>query len=151
MSSIAGMNPMEEKNDLCPTLSYTHRIYGFAGCLVLGFVFAILSWIFIFKQQYVVFGILFTMSNFCAVGGSMFLCGPLKQVKRMFEDTRLIATIVYLASMVLTLVAAFAIKIPTLVIVCAIIQYLALIWYGLSYIPYARTAIKNCFKGAVQV
>lgn len=34
-----------------------------------------------------------------------------------------------------------------LVIVMIIIQFIALVWYTLSYIPYARNAVCGMFKG----
>lgn len=65
----------------------------------------------------------------------------------MFEMKRLAATVIYLCSIVLTLVMALVVGIVGLVLMAIIIQALALFWYSISYIPYARTAICNCFKG----
>jgi hypothetical protein len=139
----------DEQNELCPSLSLKQRVIGFFGVLCLGFLFAILAWIAIFQKNYTQFGVFMTLSNVAAIGGSLFLAGPLKQCKKMFEETRWIATCVYLFMMIMTVVSALAIKSPALVIVCCILQYFAMIWYGLSYIPYARTMVKNCVKGAV--
>lgn len=141
----------EETNELCPSLSLKHRIIGFFATLAFGVIFGILGWIAIFNHNYVQFGVFMTLSNVTAIGGSMFLAGPVKQVKKMFEETRWIATCVYLFFMILTLVAAFAIKSPPLVVVCCLLQYLAMVWYGLSYIPYARTVVKSCLRGATGV
>lgn len=33
------------------------------------------------------------------------------------------------------------------VLILVVIQFLALIWYTASYIPFARTMIINCFTG----
>jgi flagellar biosynthesis protein FlhB len=139
----------EEQNDLCPSLTFKQRIIAFFSTLCLGVLFGVLAWVAIFQKNYTQFGVFFTLSNVTAIGGSMFLAGPLKQFKKMFEETRWIATCVYLLMMIFTLVAAFAIKSPALVIICCLMQYLAMIWYGLSYIPYARTVVKNCVKGVV--
>jgi hypothetical protein len=65
----------------------------------------------------------------------------------MFDPTRLIATCVYLGSILLTLVAALVFKVAALVILCGIVQYLAMIWYALSYVPFARQAVIGCLKG----
>lgn len=73
----------------------------------------------------------------------MFLVGPMSQVKRMFKPTRIIATAVYLVMIALTLFFAFR-KRTGMALLCSILQILALIWYGLSYIPYARTMVKKC-------
>ena len=61
----------------------------------------------------------------------------------MFKKTRIIATLMYLGSMVGTLVVAFTMKdVPAqgaLVLVCV-----AIVWYTLSYIPFARQWAKSC-------
>eukprot|EP00759_Apiculatamorpha_spiralis_P038750 PhF_6_TR37836/c0_g1_i1/m.56318 len=137
----------DERNELCPTLSYTQRAYGFFGCLAVGFFLSILSWIAVFKKEWIMFGVLATISNITALASSCFLAGPWSQIKKMFEETRLIATIIYFIAMILTLVAALALQSGPLTIVACIFQYLAMVWYGLSYIPYARTAVKSIVKG----
>jgi hypothetical protein len=87
---------------------------------------------------YVLFGVLYTLGNICSIGSTMFLMGPANQIKKMFASTRLIATIVMLLALVLTLVSAFALKDGLLVFLFVIIQFFALLWYSLSYIPFAR-------------
>lgn len=64
----------------------------------------------------------------------------------MFLRKRIIVTLVFLASIVMTLVSAIVIKKPILVLVFVIIQYCSYFWYCLSYIPYGREAICKCFK-----
>eukprot|EP00164_Ancoracysta_twista_P013183 GFYU01020962.1.p1 GENE.GFYU01020962.1~~GFYU01020962.1.p1 ORF type:complete len:155 (-),score=11.64 GFYU01020962.1:134-598(-) len=150
--ALGFLNPFgdeDAQNEICPSLSYEHRLYGFAGCLCLGIFMSILSWISIFQRNFTMFGILFTISNCVTIGSSMFLAGPTSQIKRMFSENRMIATGVYIVAMVLTLVAALVVQSGLLVIVCCIVQYLAMIWYALSYIPFARSMVKNCFSGAV--
>jgi uncharacterized membrane protein len=146
-------NPAADKDDeildMCPSLSFQQRIIGFFVCLLIGFLMAIFAWFAVFNKNYVQFGIFITLSNCTAISGSLFLAGPQKQAKKMFEETRWIATSVYLFSMIMTLVAAFAIKEGWVVIIFCLIQYCAMIWYGLSYIPYARTMVKNCASAAV--
>ena len=34
-----------------------------------------------------------------------------------------------------------------MVILCIICQFIALTWYGLTYIPGAQTAVSACFRG----
>lgn len=56
----------------------------------------------------------------------------------MFKPVRIVATVLMLASIIMTFVSAFVL--PTILcIIFVIIQYLAYLWYSLSYIPYART------------
>ena len=78
-----------------------------------------------------------------------FLVGPIKQCKNMFDSTRIIATGVYLGLMVLTLVLAFTLGRPAAgaCLVCVCLQWIALMWYSLSYVPYARAGVNQCFTG----
>lgn len=143
-------NPFsDDKNELCPSLSYEYRLYGFVGCLGIGIFLSILSWIAVFQGNFILFGILFTIANITSISSSLFLAGPTTQIKRMFDEGRIVATGIYLLAMVLTILAAVIAKSGPLVIVCCVIQYLAMIWYGLSYIPFARTLVKKCFGGVV--
>lgn len=64
-----------------------------------------------------------------------FLMGPTKQVQRMFEQKRLLATCVYISSIIATLVVAFTISSGPLCLICLIIQTAALLWYCLTWIP----------------
>lgn len=73
----------------------------------------------------------------------MFLMGPMAQLKRMFDKGRWVATAVYLASLLLTLVAAFVVRVGLLVLLCLICQLAALTWYCLSYVPFARQAVSS--------
>lgn len=90
------------------------------------------------------FPILFTLGNILALLATMFLWGPCKQVKKMFDETRRIATSIYVISLIVTiLVAVYSGKVLA-VLLCVVIQCLALFWYSISYIPGARGAVKKC-------
>jgi hypothetical protein len=69
----------------------------------------------------------------------------------MTKPHRLVCTIVYLASMVMTLINNFVIHSTILMIIFVVIQLCALVWYTLSYIPGGRACclrcLKSCFKG----
>eukprot|EP01065_Artemidia_motanka_P026042 TRINITY_DN30972_c0_g1_i1.p2 TRINITY_DN30972_c0_g1~~TRINITY_DN30972_c0_g1_i1.p2 ORF type:complete len:173 (+),score=65.89 TRINITY_DN30972_c0_g1_i1:113-631(+) len=138
----------DDDDSMCPSLTWKQRAMGFGCCIAIGVLFSVISWFACVRRDWVQFGIFATLGNLTSLGGSAFLRGPLKQVKAMFEETRLEATIIFLVSMVYTLLAAFWIQQVFIVILMCIIQYLAFIWYGLSFIPFARAAVKKCFKGA---
>merc|ERR1712123_228042 len=53
------------------------------------------------------FAFLYTVGNLMALGSTLFLMGPMKQLSNMFAKTRVIATVVMLAALVLTLCSAF--------------------------------------------
>lgn len=80
----------------------------------------------------------------------MFLCGPKRQFKKMFDDTRRTVTIVYLSTLILSIVLCL-IKFEKdaklgILIVLLIIQFCSSIWYSLSFIPLARRAVKKFFR-----
>ncbi|XP_022252886.1 vesicle transport protein SFT2A-like [Limulus polyphemus] len=132
------------------TLSWSTRIRGFIICFVLGFVFSIIGSACLFlKNGFILFGVFYTIGNVTALASTCFLMGPLNQLKKMFASTRIIATIIMLVSLVLTLCAAFWWKNIGLTILFCIIQFLAMTWYSISYIPYARDAIKKCFDSCI--
>jgi hypothetical protein len=149
VGSVTGAVTGDDANDLCPSLTWTQRLYGFVGMMVVSFLLSIISWLAMFRGKYTTFGVVFTLGSLCSIGSSLFLSGPTKQIKKMFEETRWIATAVFLVSMVLTLVAALWLKNPALCVIFCLIQYGAMIWYSLSYIPFARAAVKNIVGAAI--
>ncbi|PBK77687.1 SFT2-domain-containing protein [Armillaria solidipes] len=122
-------------------LSRTTRLYGFIGCLVVGFVLSLLGSILLFIGQLGIFAVLYVMGTIVSLVGTGFLIGFLKQLKLMFKPVRVIATFVFLASIVLVFIAAFVLDNDILCLIFVIIEYLAYTWYTLSYIPYARAAV----------
>jgi len=122
-------------------LSRTQRLYGFIGCLAVGFLLSILGAILLFLGQLGIFAVLYVVGTIVSLVGTGFLIGFFRQLKLMFKPVRVVATIVFLASIVLVFVGAFVLKIEVLCIVFVIIEYLAYTWYTLSYIPYARAAV----------
>ncbi|KAI0079996.1 SFT2-domain-containing protein [Panus rudis PR-1116 ss-1] len=134
-------------------LTRTQRLYGFAGCLpcgtdvslALGFILSLLGSILLFLGQLGSFAILYGMGTVISLIGTGFLIGFGKQLKMMFKPVRVVATIVFLASIGLVFVGAFVIKSDVLCIIFVIIEYLAYTWYTLSYIPYARSAVLKVF------
>jgi len=124
-------------------LTRTQRLYGFFGCTVLGFVLSLLGSILLFVGALWSFTILFTLGIIVSLAGTGFLIGFFKQLKMMFKPVRVVATIVFLGSIGLVFVGAFVLGNDVLCIVFVIVEYLAYTWYSLSYIPYARTAVKS--------
>jgi len=122
-------------------LTRTQRLYGFVSCLIIGFILSILGSALLFLGQLGSFAVLYGMGTLISLAGTGFLIGFGSQIKLMFKPVRILATVVFLASIALVFVGAFVIKNDILCIIFVIIEYLAYTWYTLSYIPYARTAI----------
>nr|XP_020459212.1 vesicle transport protein SFT2B-like [Monopterus albus] len=125
------------------TLSWATRVKGFVVCFVLGAGCTLLGvgLLFIPRIGIILFIVLYTFGNVCALCSTMFLMGPVKQLKRMCDKTRALATIIMITCLVLTLCAAFWWKNFGLCILFCILQIIAFTWYSLSYIPCAREAI----------
>ncbi|KAJ3728753.1 SFT2-domain-containing protein [Lentinula raphanica] len=122
-------------------LSRTTRLYGFIGCLAVGFVLSLLGSIVLFLAQLALFAILYALGTIVSLAGTGFLIGFGTQLKLMFKPVRIVATLVFLASIGLVFVGAFVIGSDVLCIIFVIIEYLAYTWYSISYIPYARSAV----------
>ncbi|KAI0309073.1 SFT2-domain-containing protein [Amylostereum chailletii] len=126
-------------------LTRTQRLYGFAGCYGVGFLLSILGTILLFLGGLTSFAILYALGTVVSLIGTGFLIGFLKQLKLMFKPIRVVATIVFFISIGLIFVGAFVIGSGILCIIFVVIEYLAFLWYTLSYIPYARTAVLKVF------
>lgn len=97
------------------------------------------------------FAIPYAFGAIASLCASLFLMGPVSQCKSMFAKTRIIATICYLLSIVLTLVMAIELKSQVGTLFAIVFQLCALFWYSISFIPYARDAFCSCCKSVVSV
>ncbi|KZT69034.1 SFT2-domain-containing protein [Daedalea quercina L-15889] len=127
------------------SLSRTQRLYGFGGCLALGFVLSLLGAIVLFFGDVVTFAILYVVGTIVSLIATGFLLGFGRQLQLMFKPVRVVATVVFLLSIVLVLVGAFVIGSNVLCLIFVFVEYIAFTWYTLSYIPYARTAVLKVF------
>merc|ERR1711907_259990 len=152
MKASVGMSGPGQLDGECFSLTYEQRIYSFIGCLVLGgciYVLSCFTFVDLMRGEPEKFVILYTLGNIIALSGSLFLFGPMKQIKTMFLPKRRVATIVMLSTIVLTMVIAFTIQEVILIILMLIIQMCAMFWYSLSFIPFGREMFTACVKGAL--
>jgi len=122
-------------------LSKKTRLNGFIACLVIGFVSSLLGSIVLLLGQIVPFAVLYVLGTIVTLFGTGFLIGLLRQIKLMFKPVRILASIVFIASIVLVLIGAFLLHNGILCLIFVIVEFLAFSWYALSYIPYARTVV----------
>ena len=166
--------PQEEEPDTCchtvstycpiPSLTLQQRIGGCIGCMTLGYLLSFGSW---FRLRDLIHGtsttfvLYFTLGNIISLSGSCFLYGPHAQLQKMWAKSRRLATMLYLLSLFLTLVLAIvashkqwkevvfrgkdSVCVGVLVLLM-ILQYGAVTWYCLSYIPFARQLAKRCWR-----
>ncbi|XP_070799900.1 vesicle transport protein SFT2B isoform X2 [Pituophis catenifer annectens] len=130
--------PLAEIAD-ATTLSWSTRLKAFIACFIIGFLCSFLGscLLWVPKKGVILFGVFYTLGNISSLGSTVFLMGPVKQLKRMFEPTRLIATILMLWHN------------KGLTLLFCILQFFALAWYSISYIPFARDAVKKCFAACL--
>ena len=126
-------------------LSRTQRMYGFGICFVVGVVVCFLSTMLLSSGNIIGFGVVYTLGNVVALMATSFLVGPATQIKSAFNKTRVTATLIYLGAMAGTLCSAILLHSVILTIVFSVVQFVALLWYSLSYIPYARTLVRKMF------
>uniref|UniRef100_A0A8C1EVS8 Vesicle transport protein n=1 Tax=Cyprinus carpio carpio TaxID=630221 RepID=A0A8C1EVS8_CYPCA len=88
-------NVLQAANE-ASTLGWGTRLKGFLVFVVIGVVCTILGvcCLFIPKVGLILFIVFYTLGNICSLASTMFLMGPLKQLKRMCDKTRAFATIV---------------------------------------------------------
>ncbi|ONK57785.1 uncharacterized protein A4U43_C09F4070 [Asparagus officinalis] len=123
------------------TLTTKQRLYGFAICLSAGLACTFLSML-VFLNP-IKFGVTFTFGNLLALGSTAFLIGPKRQVTMMLDPVRIYATAIYLASMIISLFCAFYVHNKLLTLLAIILEFGALVWYALSYIPFARSMVSK--------
>lgn len=137
----------------CPKLSWRQRLIGFGFCFCLGIVIELGSFmrlVELVQGNPKPFAVCYTLGNIVSICSSFFLAGPQKQLKSMLKPTRIICTVTYLVAIAATLFCAFYPHIPMragLIMILICVQTLALFWYMISYIPFARDFVKNCCKG----
>ncbi|XP_058180730.1 uncharacterized protein LOC131299152 isoform X2 [Rhododendron vialii] len=116
---------LDDFNRNC-TLSTKQRLHGFVICLVAGLTctLLILSW-----------GLLY--------GSTAFLIGPKRQVTMMLDPVRIYATAIYIGSMIIAIFSALYVRNKLLTLLAIMLEFGALIWYSLSYIPFARSMVSK--------
>uniref|UniRef100_A0A0N4ZPJ7 Vesicle transport protein n=1 Tax=Parastrongyloides trichosuri TaxID=131310 RepID=A0A0N4ZPJ7_PARTI len=121
------------------------RVQCFIGCFILSIIASLCSSFLLIQGKLIGYVVLVSVGSIISIIGSLFLSGPTKQLRNMFEEKRIVATIIYILSIIMSFIAALIIKSVPLAIICIIIQYLSMAWYSLSYIPFAHNFVKKIF------
>ncbi|EGZ26548.1 hypothetical protein PHYSODRAFT_470988 [Phytophthora sojae] len=136
-------------------LTKRQRLYGAIGCYLFGALCGFLSTLMMWggPKHLKQFAFFYTLGSLCSIGSSLFLIGPMRQLKVMCMPVRRVACCIWMGAMVTTLIIAFGFpKAGPLVLLLVIIQYAAMLWYGASFIPYGRAILrKGCSKAASYV
>lgn len=135
--------------DSLPTLSLRERLLGCGTMMVCGYLLSFGSFMrmkHLFTGNPVPLVVNVTVGNIIALCGTCFLSGPQAQSQRMFHSSRKLASTFYLGSLGVTLFLLLLPHFPfrgLLLFLLMIGQYLAITWYCLSYIPFAREFVRN--------
>ena len=159
--AAAGLEPTRSSqvaDVVCPSLTFTQRVYGFGICFGIGCLISLGSMLFFHKLlagQPGPFAVNYTVGNVASLSSTAFLVGPKYQLKRMTSPTRFCCCLVYISAMVGTLFSALFLEsithwspglISMIVVSCIIVQFCAMFWYALSYIPYGRRACRGACR-----
>ncbi|XP_051148289.1 uncharacterized protein LOC127263349 isoform X2 [Andrographis paniculata] len=93
------------------------------------------------------FGITFSFGNVLALGSTAFLIGPKRQLTMMLDPVRIYATAIYMASIIIALFCAEYVQNKLLTLLAIVLEFGALVWYSLSYIPFARSMVSKIVAG----
>ena len=136
-------------------LNRRQRLYGALGCYGCGALCAVLSTLMLWGGPHHVkqFAFFYTLGALCSIGSSLFLIGPVRQLRVMCLPVRRVACAVWMGSMLATLIVAFGFpKAGPLVLLLVVVQYAAMLWYGASFVPYGRAILRSsCSKAATYV
>ena len=134
-----------KEETLCGEMSYKTRVIGWLACSITGWVLSlIITLVFILSNFNVVsFALIYSLGQILNIAGSCFLSTPSGHCKDMTKKHRLIASIVYVASIILTIVIAVATQVKPLVLLFIVIQIFAYYWYTISFIPFGQKMVKK--------
>ncbi|KAG5487764.1 hypothetical protein LSCM1_08130 [Leishmania martiniquensis] len=139
------MEGLSEMTDL----TYTQRITGFMMMMGMGILFVLLGMMMWMRPTK--FSFFVTCGNIFCMCSTMFLAGCAQQLRSMFEANRLKAACLYFTSIALTLLSALWLKSKLLSLLFAAVQLACVLWYALSFLPYARQTLKIAFSYASMI
>ena len=143
---------VSSNNSLCPELDLKTRIIGFVISFIVGIFMMISSVSQLFTlalggQKW--FAVWYTLGNCVCLSSSFFLMGPKKQCEYMMKPQRKLTTMILFISMISCLIMAFTGISKIIILIAIIVQFLALSWYVVSYIPGAQNLCSSCIKRSI--
>ena len=151
-SILDSLNPFYSSDEQDPynlgsyfKLSYETRLYSFIGFSIVGVLFSLIGSLMIFSANLTGFAIAYSFGAICMMLATLFLFGPMKQIKNMFSTVhRTIAVITYLTAIVMTLISALLWQNGFLCLIFLVIQLIAYFWYMITSIPGGQTLCESC-------
>ena len=133
----------------CPSIGWEERVMGFLGCYAIGAALSLsslLSFPLLIAGNPTPFAWKYSLGNCLSLVSSAFLVGPRTQCQQMSSPLRLGASVAYVASISMTVVAALILQHALLTLFAMVLQFCALGWYCASYIPFGRMCITTCIS-----
>lgn len=133
----------------CPQLGFKQRLFGCAVCFLIGQLMQFCSFgavAGVFLGHPGRFACMYTTGNITMVAASFFLSGPQAQCRKIKAKGRFKTSAVYFGTMAMTMVLAFSrpfLGRALLIMLCVAVQWCALVWYVLSFVPYGRRAARR--------
>eukprot|EP00808_Paulinella_micropora_P023517 g77256.t1 len=123
------------------------RLVGFVVCALIGTVCMFLSLVRlpIVLIAPIHFALPYSLGNILALGATTFLVGPARQWQLIAAPHRRLAALGYVVAICCTLTSAVVLQSAVLTLVFVTAQFMSLVWYAASYIPYAQELLERSF------
>lgn len=131
---------------LTTSLTWETRIQCFVGCLLLSVISSFCAGYLLLLTKLNGFCIMSSIGAMLSLSSTCFLMGPVGQCKKMFDESRWLASLFYVGFIALALIAGLVLQNAPLALISIAGQYVAMAWYSLSYIPYARETVFRFFR-----
>jgi len=131
----------------CPNMSLKKRIFGCVCLLMVGQLLQATCWLFfggIVLGHPSKFATMYTLGNLSMLGASLFFSSPKQQLKKITSKKRGTTFLTFVVTMVLTLVTVYSHAFTgraLLILILVVVQWMALMWYILSFIPYGQDLV----------
>ena len=125
-----------------PAMDYSMRIMGFLFCMGCGLLLSLTSmssFTGVLLGHPGPFAFKYTLGNILSICSYCFLVGPARQCAGMFAPARRFATLCYFGSLAATLLSIFYLRSFVVTLAAVAIQFVAMVYYALSYIPYGHS------------
>ena len=134
---------------LCPGMTLRSRVLGWFVCFVIGCscsASAMQQLGEVFEGRPMMFGTMYSAGNLVSLCGTTFMVGPHSQLRSMTDPKRISSALVYLGAVAATLVSALLLRNSSATLAFLVVQFLAMWYYTLSYIPGGQWCGKHCVK-----
>jgi len=94
------------------------------------------------------FAVMYSLGQILNIVGSMVLASPKSQWKAMTSKSRRFTSLIYILSIIATVVVACVVPVKAFTFICLGIQMCAYFWYSLSFVPCGQKTFKKLVKAA---